>query len=98
MPNLRLSSRSIRTRQLVILLIALLSIFILFTPYLGVESAQLPYPFYLFTNAQPSTLLLLTLVILLIMLVGRSKEPERHDPSRRGAGRDVLPDGSEKPQ
>lgn len=98
MQNIRFFRRGAGVRRLAVLLIVLLSAYLIFSPAPHLEIAELPYPLYLFTAAEPSTLLLLTLVILLMVLVGRVDRQHTRE-SRRGRDQpQALSDRSKKAQ
>lgn len=96
--NLRFFRRGAWARQLAVLLIALLSVYLFFSPVPRSAITDLPYPLYLFTTAEPSTLLLLSLVILLIVLVGRGEGRGTKDSPRLREDSRALTDRSEKVQ
>lgn len=81
--KLSLFRRGTRSRQAATWLLVLLTAAVFLDRASGPHLNELPYPIRLFTTAEPSSLLLLMLVILLIALIGRPRAAETLNPRDR---------------
>lgn len=76
MDSVKTSPRASRFRRIVLLFIVLLTTAMIFKRLFAftITDASAPYPLRLLATAEPSTLLLLTLVLLVMLLVGVRRE------------------------